>query len=157
MPDFDWNTEEKDATQAAILECNRMGLDSFHDLLQIDPSLQDKPVKLIHTAIDDLQDISPHVIGVINEHEGETWVFFQPNDDIFKGADAIPVRLVKPELGDRDPDNIQICHDIWCIISKEPLLIRSMYGAILGFKKTVEGVVCHTVVESDADDWGFEG
>jgi hypothetical protein len=32
-----------------------------------------------------------------------------------------------------------------------------MYGAIIGFKKTVEGVVSHTVVESDADDWGFEG
>ena len=147
MPNFDWNTEEKEATQAAIFEGNRMGLDCFQDLLQTDPPLLNEPIKLLHTAIDDLQDISPHVIGV----------FFQPNNDIFEGADAIPVRLVKPELGDRDPDNIQICNDIWCIISKEPLLIRSMYGAIIGFKKTVEGIVFHTVVESDADDWGFEG
>ena len=157
MPYFDWNTEEKEAAQAAIFEANRIGLDSFQDLLQIDPLLQDKAVKLLHAAIDDLQDISPHVIGFINDDAGETWVFFHPNDDIFEGADAIPVRLVKLELGDRDPDNIQICNDIWCIISKEPLLIRSMYGAIIGFKKTVEGVVSHTVVESDADDWGFEG
>ena len=157
MPDFDWNTEEKEATQAAILEANRIGLDSFQNLLQIDPLLQDKAVKLLHAAIDDLQDISPHVIGVINDHAGETWVFFQPNYDIFDGAHAIPVGLLKPELGDSDPDNIQIDNDVWCIISKEPLLIRSMYGAIIGFKKTVEGVVFHTVVESDADDWGFEG
>jgi hypothetical protein len=157
MPDFDWNTEEKEATQAAILEANRMGLHCFQDLLQTDPPLLNEPIKLLHTAIDDLQDISPHVIGVINDHAGETWVFFQPNYDIFDGAHAIPVGLLKPELGDSDPDNIQIGNDVWCIISKEPLLIRSMYGAIIGFKKTVEGVVCHTVVESDADDWGFEG
>jgi hypothetical protein len=157
MPDFDWNTQEKEARQAAIFEGNRMELNSFKNLLQINPLLKDKAVRLLHAAIDDLQDISPHVIGVINEHEGETWVFFQPNEHIFEGADAIPVRLVKPELDYRDSDNIQICNDIWCIISKDPLLIRSMYGGILGFKKTVEGVVSHTVVESDADDWGFQG
>ena len=152
MPDFDWNTEEKEATQAAIIEGNRMGLDSFQDVLQTDPLLLDKSIQLLNTAIDDLPDIAKHVIGVINEQAGGTWLFFQANADIFDGAEAIFLRLEKPELGDTYPDNIQINNHIWCIMSKEPLMIRSMYNAVGGFKKTAEGVDYLTIDDGD-DGW----
>ena len=156
MIEFDGNTDEEDAIRSAILQGKRMALESFQDLLQADPLHLNKAIQLLRTAIDEIPDITPHVIGVINEHAGKTWLFFQPNDQIFDGADTITISLENPSLDDSDPDNIDIEHDIWCIISREPLLIRSMYGAILGFKKSVAGVACHTVDEGDADDWGFE-
>jgi hypothetical protein len=152
MSDFDWNTEEKEATQAAIFEGKRMGLDSFQDVLQTDPLLLDKAIQLLNTAIDDLPDIAKHVIGVINEQAGGTWLFFHSNADIFDGAEAIFLRIEKPELGDIDPDNIEINNHTWCIMSKEPLLIRSMYNAVGGFKKTVEGIDYHTIDDGD-DGW----
>ena len=152
MPDFVWNTEENEATQAAILEGKRMGLDSFQDLLQTDPILLDKAIQLLNTAIDDLPDMAKHVIGVINEQAGLTWLFFQANADIFDGAEAIILSHEKPELCDIDPDNIQIDNDTWRIMSKEPLLIRSIYNAVGGFKKTAKGVDYLAVDDGD-DGW----
>lgn len=143
--------------RAATLQGISMGLDSFQSLLQMDSSLKDNAINLLHKAYDDFQHYSPHVIGVISESAYKrncTWVFFQPNDDIFEGADAVAVSLEKPELGNSDQANILIENDKWRIISKEPLLMLSMYSAIIGFKRTVEGVFCHAVDEGDADDWG---
>ena len=155
MTDFNWENEEA-ALRAVIFEGKRMGLDSFQDLLQADPLLLDKAIQFFHRAIDeeDMQDIAPHLIGVINEQEGGTWLFFQPNSTIFEGADAIFLKPEKPELGDRDSFVIKIDCDNWSIISKEPLLIRSIYCAVHGFKKTAEGVCCHTIDDGDS---GWDG
>ena len=145
---FDWNSEEMEATQAATEDAKRLGLASFQELLDTRPQSAEKVLKLLHHVEDsDIEGIAPSVIGVISERTGSTWLFFESADHIYEGADAIEISLEKPELGDTEPGNICLDHDVWCIIQNQPLLLRSMYGSILGFKKTTDGIDCVAVYE----------
>lgn len=47
-------------------------------------------------------------------------------------------------------------NDNWIVISIEPVLIMSMYGAILGIHKSTQGVEMETIMEGDSgwDDFG---
>lgn len=151
--DFDWNTEEKQAIDAATEEAKRLGLDSFEELLDTRTQSAEAVLKLLQRVEDaEIEDITPAVIGVISERTGHKWLFFKPADHIYEGADAIGIGLQKPELGDTDPDNLCLDHDVWCIIQQQPLLLRSMYGAIFGFKNSPDGVDCVPIYEGD-DGW----
>jgi len=150
--DFDWNTEEKQAIEAATQEAKRLGLDSFQELLDTRPQSVDKVLKLILNVDPDSRDITPDVIGVISTSGHAHWLFFHPADDLYEGADAIEITLADPQLSATDPENIEIRHDIWCIIQKQPFLLRSMYGAILGFKNSSDGVDCVAIYEGH-DSW----
>ena len=146
--DFDWNTEEKQAIEAATEEARRLGLDSFEELLDTRPKSAEAVLKLLQRVEDsEIEDITHAVIGAISERTGHKWLFFKPADHIYEGADAIGIGLQKPEVGDTDPDNLYLNHDVWCIIQQQPLLLRSMYGAIFGFKSSPDGVDCVAIYE----------
>jgi hypothetical protein len=150
---FDWNSEEKEATQAATEDAKRLGLDSFQELLDTRPQSAEKVLKLLqHVEDANIEDIATSVIGVISERTGSKWLFFDPADHIYEGANAIGISLEKPELGDTDPANICLDHDMWRIIQSQPLLLRSIYGAIIGFQKTKDGIDCVAVYEGH-DGW----
>ena len=150
--DFDRNKEEEQAVQAATEDAKRLGLNSFKELLDTRPQSVDKVLKLIQSVDPASRDITPDVIGVISTSVRAHWLFFHPADDLYEGADAIEITLADPRSSATDPESIEIHHDIWCIIQKQPLLLCSMYGAILGFKNSADGVDCVALYEGH-DGW----
>lgn len=146
---FDWNTHEKEAIQAAILDGKIMNLASFHDLIQTDSVTLKCKTRLIGIAEGDIQFLNLKIIGVININPRDAWFFLEPNNDMYEGADAINVVFEDPVSADDIPKITDVDQDNWHIISKEPLLLRSMYGSILGFKKKAEHVECHVINEGD--------
>jgi len=149
---FDWNTEENEAIQAATADAERLGLDSFGELLDTRPESADKLMKLIQARDPDIADVGSVVIGIISERTGGSWLFLQPANHLYEGADAIGISFEKSELSDTEPDKIHLDQDVWRILQKQPLLLRSIYGAILGFKNTVDGIDCVAIFEGH-DGW----
>jgi len=150
--EFDWNTEENEAIQAATEDARRRGLDSLEELLDTRSPYAEKLVALAQETDPDSPDITPFVLGVITERNGDHWLFFKPTDHIYEGADAIGIKTNDPALADVEREAAEINCDIWQIIEKKPLLIRSMYGAIFGFKREKQGIYCDVIYEGD-DGW----
>ena len=149
---FDKHKEEMLAIQAATEDAKRLGLNSFEELLDTRPQAVDKVLTLIQNVDPSSRDITPDVIGVISTSGHAHWLFFHPADDLYEGADAIEVTLADSQSSATDPENIKIDHDIWCIIQKQPFLLCSMYGAILGFKHSSAGIDSVAIHEGH-DGW----
>jgi hypothetical protein len=140
----------------------RLRLSSLEDLLEEKSSSVVKALQLLRQsfqeddpdASNDLAElgIAESVFGVIPLKGSEYWLFFHRSDKIYEGADAISVKLAKTELSESAPNNILVDADLWTIEERKPLLLRSMYGAILGFRKETDGIVCQAIHEGD-DGW----
>lgn len=146
--------------EAATEVAKRLRLNSFEDLVKEKSLFTAKALELLTLSLqeDGLDGARDHMglaaeslRGVIPLKDGEYWIFFRSRD-IFEGADAIAVSLIKPELGERAPNNILVDHDMWIIQQREPLLLESIYGAFLGFKKEKGAIICHVIHEGD-DGW----
>lgn len=95
-----------------------------------------------------------NITGVISERDGMLWVFLKPDSDVLDGADVFGVRWSGSFEAQQDDTPLDIDIDGWHVIQRSPLLIRSMYGGIMGFTKTDDGLMSVPIYDGD-DGWSF--
>lgn len=127
---------------AAIAEGKKLGLGNFDQIVSFDRKKISECQGIISRECDSETRDSIALIGCMEEPSGSFWAFLPPTDENFEGAHA--VYLSKDESGQFEIEN-----DLWEFLAREPLLLRSMHGAVLGFAMSSEGAVCHVFYEGE--------
>lgn len=128
---------------AAIAEGKKLGLANFDQLSSFDHKKVSECQSIISQECDLATRDPIALIGCAEEPSGSFWAFLPPSDENFEGAHA--VYPSKDDSGHFDLEN-----DLWEILAREPLLLRSMFGAVLGFAMSPEGAVCHVLYEGES-------
>ena len=154
---LDWNTDEQEIIRRSTEDAKRLGFSSFDELLTTD---QDQLKNLLELIQDDAgePDIGPHVIGiisdrpVISDEPAHHWLILRSRDDIYEGADAVVIYTYPEKQSNENLMSAEINHDCWRTIQRDPFILASMYGAIVGFRKYDKGTECVAIFEGD-DGW----
>jgi hypothetical protein len=148
---LDWNTDEQEIIRRSTEDAKRLGLSSFDELLTTD---QDQLKNLLELIQDEAgePDIGLHVIGIISDKPAHHWLILRSRDDIYEGADAVEVDIYSEKETNKIKRFAEVTNDCWRTIQRDPFILASMYGAIVGFMKYDKGTECVAIFEGD-DGW----
>ena len=149
---FDWNTEQGNAIEAATEHAKRLGLASLPDLWDQSAPVREAAISLLERTFTEPLHSRPLVVGIIAEQKLASWLLLEPSDLIFDGAEVIEIRSAKSASGATPSDSANTDIELWHIIQRQPLLLRSLNGAIVGFKNGQPGTKCVVLHEGD-DGW----
>jgi hypothetical protein len=138
----------------ALEDAKKFKLASLDEVLITDEKEIDYYTILIndYLAIEETgYDPIDKALGFIRDSIFSYWLFVTANDVI--EADVIAVYLDR-EASKGHKSVTDITNDNYQIISRDPLILRSMYGSIHGFRKKDHGAEHFLICDADAEDWG---
>ena len=138
----------------AIEDAKKYGLASLEEILIKDESQLDYHILLLNKYITREEigcDPINKALGFIRDSNFSYWLFVQSGE--FCDADVIAVYLGR-EAKDGHESVTDFINDNYQIISRDPLIVLSMYGSIHGFRKREHGAEHFLICDADADDWG---